>query len=92
MTSDPPALTLRGSTPDAVVDVVDHGVLEARLLHGAVHAYTTSDLHPYAITREESVGVHVPALTPPHPRSVHGTIVTCSEEKRYDPGWIRSEF
>jgi hypothetical protein len=78
MASDPPALAFRSASPDTVVDMVDHGVLEARLFHRAIRADPARHLDPHTITWEESVRRHVPALPPPHPRSVHHTIVPCS--------------
>jgi hypothetical protein len=90
MASDPPPLALRGPSPDTVVDVVDHGVLKARLFHWTISADPPRDLHPNAITWEKSVRRHVPALPPPHPRSVHGSIVTCPGQQRYALEDIRS--
>jgi hypothetical protein len=89
MTGDPPALSLRSPAPDTVVDVVDHGVFQAGLFHRAIGADPSRHFYPHTVTREERVRRHLPALPPPHPRSVHDTIVTCSVAQRYGSEDIR---
>ena len=78
MAGDPSALALRRTAPDAVIDVIGHGVFETGLFHRAICADPPRHFHTYAITGKEHVGRYLPALPPCHPRSVHHTIVTCS--------------
>jgi hypothetical protein len=70
-TQDAAALTLGGTTPDPVVDVVLQRVLQARLSDGALGADLLSHEHTHAVIREEDVGRNFLALPPSHPISIH---------------------
>jgi hypothetical protein len=91
MAGNPPALALGSSAPNAMVYVVGHGVFEARLFDWAVCAYSPRYLHAHSIAWEERVRRYFPALPPPHPRSVHHPIVTCSAPYCYAIREIRSK-
>ena len=66
-TEDAAAFALGGAAPDAVVDPVGEGVLEARLLHGAVGADPAGLLDADTVRGEEVVGSTAPALGLEHP-------------------------
>ena len=64
---DAAAFALGGAAPDAVVDAVGEGVLEARLLDRAVGADPAGLLDADPVGREEVVGGAAPALGLEHP-------------------------
>ena len=66
-TEDAAAFAFGGAAPDAVVDAVGEGVLEARLLDGAVGADPAGLLDADPVRREEVVGGSAPALGLEHP-------------------------
>jgi hypothetical protein len=68
-TCNAPTLTLRGTTPHTVLDVIFEGVLQAWLFHGALGTVVTSNLHPNSVAREKNLGRQVPAPSLHHPRS-----------------------
>ena len=91
MAGDAPALAFGGSAPDAMVDVIHHCVLEARLFDWAVRADPPRHFNAHSIARKERIRRHLPALSPTHPRSVHNTIVTCPAAHCYAKRNIRSK-
>jgi hypothetical protein len=68
---DAPALPLGCSTPDTVIDVIGHGVLEAGRLDRTLGTDPPRDLDSYAVAREEQIGRVILAPASCHPRSVH---------------------
>jgi hypothetical protein len=70
-TQDATALSLRASTPHAVVDVVLEGVFEAGRRDGAVAADLLRYQHSHPVTREEDVRCDLLAFPPGHPFSIH---------------------
>jgi hypothetical protein len=64
---DAAAFTLRGAAPDAVVDPVGEGVLEARLLDRTIGTDEAGLLDPDPVGGEEVVGGTAPALGLEHP-------------------------
>jgi hypothetical protein len=68
---DTPALTLGAAAPDAVIDVVLEGVLQAGLGHGALGTDLLRHQHPHPIAREEEVRCNFLAFPPGHPFSIH---------------------
>jgi hypothetical protein len=68
---DAAALTLGGTTPDTVVDVVLEGVFEARLRDRALGTDPLGHEHAHPVTREEKVRCNFLALAPGHPIGIH---------------------
>jgi hypothetical protein len=64
---DAAAFALGGAAPDAVVDPVGEGVLEARLLDRTIGADPAGVLDPDPVRGEEVVGGAAPALGLEHP-------------------------
>ena len=64
---DAAAFALGGAAPDPMVDPVGEGVLESRLLDGAVGADLAGLLDADAVGGEEVVGRPAPALGLEHP-------------------------
>ena len=75
---DPAALPLGPSTPDAVVDTVRQGVLEACVGDGALGADALGHLDPDPVAGEEGCGRDVSALPFGHPFGVHMRSVSVS--------------
>jgi hypothetical protein len=71
---DAAALTLGGSAPDAVVDVMLERVFEAGLCNGALGTDPLRGEHAHAVAREEDVGCNFLALPPCHPISIHCSV------------------
>src|SRR2546423_1765189 len=72
---DAAALPFGGPAPDAVVDAVAQGVLQARFLDGTIGTDAAGDLNAHTVTREECLGRDFPAFSPLHPFRVHDTSV-----------------
>src|SRR4029078_11539653 len=68
---DAPALALGGAAPDAVVDAVAEGVLQALGLHRALSADASGGLHAEAVAREEGRRGPVTAQPLRHPFLAH---------------------
>jgi hypothetical protein len=68
---DATALTLGAAAPDAVIDVVLEGVLQARRGDGALGTDLLRYQHSHPIAREEEVRCNFLAFPPGHPFSIH---------------------
>jgi hypothetical protein len=74
---DPSTLALGAPAPDAVVDAIPEGVLEARLLDRAVGADAARDFDAHAVAWEECVGRLLGTEAPSHPAGVHRVHLPC---------------
>src|SRR5688572_5894452 len=72
---DAATLTLRGPTPDAMVDAIRQGVLEARLLDRAVSTDPPRDLYTHAIAGKERRRRLVGTSATGHPLGIHRSSV-----------------
>src|SRR5579884_937808 len=70
----PPAFPLRAASPDAVIDPVDQGVLEALHPDAALDTRPLGDLDPDPVGGEELRGRAIPARRITHPIVFHASI------------------
>ncbi len=71
---NPPAFALRAAPPDAVIDPVDEGVLEALQPYAALHARPFGYLDAHPVGREELRRGAIPAGGIAHPVMIHASI------------------